>query len=480
MSPVLIVVCVASYTLLLFLITGITSRKATNSSFFTGNKSSRWYVVAYGMIGASLSGVTFMSVPGRVGSTQFSYLILVLGYFVGYLIIAFVLMPMYYRLNLTSIYGYLEQRFGFHAYKTGAFFFILSRTIGASFRMFLVINVLQTFVFEKMGVPFAVTVASFILLILLYTYEGGIKTIVWTDTLQTTFMLLALGISIVLIARQLNLPLIDLFKSVKASEYSKIIFTGWLDKRSFVKQFISGIFICVTMTGMDQEMMQKNLSCRNLKEAQKNMISFGLVLIIVNFLFLLLGAIIYFYAQAKGMQIPSKTDDLFPIIALNHLGEFAGIVFVIGLISAAYPSADGALTSLTTSICVDFLHFQTRDDEAGKKKIRHLVHISFALLLLTVVVFFKSLNDSAILEKLFTAAGYTYGPLLGLFAFGLFTNLPVKDKWTPYICIAAPLMCYFLNMYSKQLLGGYEFGFELLPINGLITFFGLWLARKKF
>lgn len=479
MSPSLILGCVAVYSALLFFITWLTTRKANNASYFIGNKSSKWYIVAYGMIGASLSGVTFMSVPGWVGSTQFSYMMVVLGYFVGYIIIATVLMPMYYRLNLTSIYGYLEQRFGFRSYKTGAFFFILSRTIGASFRMFLVVNVLQTFVFDQMGVPFIVTVAAFIVLILLYTYEGGIKTIVWTDTLQTTFMLLAVVLSVSLIIKQLDVSFMEVIGTIKASDYSKIVFTDWNDKRSFVKQFVSGIFICIAMTGLDQEMMQKNLSCKNLKEAKKNMLSFSVVLVFVNLLFLVLGAVLYFYIEAKGIALPQKTDDLFPLIALNHLGEFAGIVFVIGLISAAYPSADGALTSLTTSVCIDFLNFQKREDEVQKKKTRYIVHISFAILLLLVIVVFKNLNDSAIIEKLFKAAGYTYGPLLGLYTIGLFTNISLKDKWIPYVCVASPIICYLLNENSAQWFGGYEFGFLILPLNGLITCIGLLLIRKK-
>ncbi|MBI2268737.1 MAG: sodium:solute symporter [Bacteroidetes bacterium] len=478
MTPTLIIGCVAVYSALLFFITWLTTRKANNASYFIGNKASRWYVVAYGMIGASLSGVTFMSVPGWVGTTQFSYLVVVFGYFVGYIIIATVLMPMYYRLNLTSIYGFLEQRFGFWSYKTGAFFFILSRTIGASFRMFLVINVLQTFVFDAMGVPFIVTVGTFIVLILLYTYEGGIKTIVWTDTLQTTFMLLAVVISVTLIVKELNIPFIDVLRSVNASDYSKVIFTDWHDKRFFIKQFLSGIFICIAMTGLDQEMMQKNLSCKNLKDAQKNMFSFSAIMVFVNLLFLLLGATLYFYAEAKGIALPTKTDDIFPTMALQHFGTFAGIVFVIGIISAAYPSADGALTSLTTSACIDFLDFQKRDDEQKKKKTRHLVHLAFAMLLLAVVVLFRAINNEAVIGKLFTVAGYTYGPLLGLFAFGLFVKTSVKDKLVPYICVASPIVCYFLSEHSEQLFNGYKFGFELLLLNGLIVFAGLLLIRK--
>jgi len=480
MTPGLIITCVAVYSALLFCITWLTSRKNDNAGFFTGNKNSRWYVVAYGMIGASLSGVTFMSVPGWVGTQQFSYLVVVLGYFVGYLIIAGVLMPMYYRLRLTSIYGYLERRFGIFSYKTGAFFFILSRTIGAAFRMFLVVSVLQHFVFDRMQVPFFVTAASFILLILLYTFEGGIKTIVWTDTLQTTFMLLALVISVSLMIRQMNIPFFSMLEKVKTSDYSKIWFSGWNDERSGIKQFLSGIFICVAMTGLDQEMMQKNLSCKNLKEAQKNMISFSIVLIFVNFLFLFLGAVLYFYAQSISMDIPGKTDNLFPEIALSHLGPFAGIVFIIGLISAAYPSADGALTSLTTSVCVDFLGFEKKPDFPNKKKIRYAVHISFALLLLGVIVLFENLNNTAIVEKLFKVGGYTYGPLLGLFSFGLFTRYPLKDRWTPLVCLLAPFCSWIVNENSALWMHGFRFGFLILPLNALLTFTGLWLIRKPY
>jgi Na+/proline symporter len=481
MSASLIFSCVIAYSALLFFITWLTSRKADNQSFFIGNKSSKWYVVAYGMIGASLSGVTFMSVPGWVGTTQFSYMMVVFGYLMGYTIIATVLMPMYYRLNLTSIYSYLEQRFGFWSYKTGAFFFIISRTIGASFRMFLVVNVLQVFVFDQWGIPFWMTVSGFILLVLLYTYEGGIKTIVWTDTLQTTFMLLSLVLTISIIMRDLNLGFSDLLNSFQTSEYSKIVFTGdWNDKRYFLKQFLSGIFISVVMTGLDQEMMQKNLSCKNLKEAQKNMFSFSFVLVLVNFVFLLLGLLLYTYAHAKGIDIPKKTDDLFPSITLNYLGPLAGIIFVIGLISAAYPSADGALTSLTTSVCIDYLGFNKENgmDESKKKKTRHIVHLSFAVLLLSVIVIFRMINDQAVIQKLFTVAGYTYGPLLGLYSFGLFSKINVKDKWVPLVCLSSPILCYVLNENSVQWFNGYKFGFELLIVNGLITFIGLLLIGK--
>jgi SSS family solute:Na+ symporter len=462
------------------MITWVTARKAGNEAFYRGNKTSPWYVIAYGMIGASLSGVTFMSVPGWVKDTQFTYLMVVFGYFFGYLIIANVLMPMYYRLNLTSIYTYLEQRFGFWSYKTGAFFFILSRVIGASFRMFLVVNVLQVFIFDAWNIPFGFNVSMFILLIILYTLKGGIKTIIWTDTLQTTFMLGALVLTIVFILNQLNLGFGEMFNNVINSDYSKVINTDWSSKRHFFKQFLSGIFITIVMTGLDQEMMQKNLSCRNLKDAKKNMFTFSVVLVFVNMLFLFLGAILLVYVNTKGIAMPERTDDLFSIISINYLGPIAGLVFVIGLISAAYPSADGALTSLTTSFCIDFLGLEKNKHFSEKKKIniRYYVHIGFALLLLLVIVVFRAINDRAVIDKLFTVAGYTYGPLLGLYAFGLFTKLNVKDKFVPLIAIISPIICFILSENSQKWFN-ISIGFELLIINGLITFLGLLIIYKK-
>ncbi len=480
MTPSLILTIFLLYTALLFFITWLTARKATNRAFFIGNKQSPWVVVAYGMIGASLSGVTFMSVPGWVGDTQFSYMMVVIGYLFGYFTIATVLMPMYYRLNLTSIYSYLEGRFGFWSYKTGSFFFLLSRTIGASFRMFLVVNVLQVFVFDAWGVPFTVTTLIFIVLILLYTFKGGIKTIIWTDTVQTTFMLTALVITIWLITKNLGLDFRQMFNSVWESDYSRLIFGDWHDKRFYLKQLFSGAFIAIVMTGLDQEMMQKNLSCRTLKDAQKNMFSFSAVLVLVNFLFLFLGAALYLFVTAKGIQLPERSDDLFPMIAINYLGPVAGIVFIIGLISAAYPSADGALTSLTTSFSIDFLGLNKKDNltEKQKERTRYAVHASFAILLLAVIVVFRAINDRAVVDKLFTIAGYTYGPLLGLYAFGLFTRWQVKDRWVPLIAVISPVMCYFLSVYDQMLLNNYNFGFELLIINGIFTFLGLVFIRK--
>ncbi|MCK9399939.1 MAG: sodium:solute symporter [Bacteroidales bacterium] len=481
MKPSLILIVFLLYTVLLFFITWLTARKATNRAFFIGNKQSPWMVVAYGMIGASLSGVTFMSVPGWVGDTQFSYMMVVIGYLFGYFVIATVLMPLFYRLNLTSIYSYLEGRFGFWSYKTGAFFFLISRTIGASFRMFLVVNVLQVFVFDAWGIPFTVTTMIFIILILLYTFKGGIKTIIWTDTVQTTFMLTALVLTIYLITKNLGLDFRQMFNSVWESEYSKMVFGDWHDRRFYLKQLFSGAFIAIVMTGLDQEMMQKNLSCRTLKDAQKNMFSFSLVLVFVNFLFLFLGASLYLFTTLKGISLPGRSDDLFPMVAINHLGPLAGLIFIIGLISAAYPSADGALTSLTTSFSIDFLGINKNEklSEKQKEMTRYMVHAGFALLLLSVIVIFRAINDRAVIDKLFTIAGYTYGPLLGLYAFGLFTRWKVKDRWVPLIAFISPVLCYFLSIYDQVLLNGYNFGFELLIINGIFIFIGLVLIRKK-
>ncbi len=481
MSPLLILGIFLIYTLILFSVTWFTARKADNQSFFIGNKVSPWFVVAYGMIGASLSGVTFMSVPGWVRDTQFSYMVVVLGYLVGYFVIALVLLPLYYRLKLTSIYSYLGQRFGYWSYKTGAGFFILSRTLGASLRMFLVINVLQIFVFNAWNVPFWVNVFVFILLIILYTLKGGIRTIIWTDTLQTTFMLLAVVLSVVYIGKNLDISLIKLASVVKESHAAKMFITDWHHPRFFLKQFFSGMFITIVMTGLDQEMMQKNLSCRNIREAQKNMFTFSAILVFVNLLFLFLGAILLIFMQSKGITVASS-DDIFPTIAIKYLGPVAGVVFLIGLISAAFPSADGALTSLTTSVSIDFLGLEQREGitDKAKTKIRYIVHLTIAAVFFVSVMMFSKLNDRAIIDKLFTIAGYTYGPLLGLYSFGLFTKRIVNDKITPAIALFSPVICFFLSKYSVELFNGYKFGFELLLLNGLLTFVGLLIFSKKY
>lgn len=481
MTPALILACFLAYTILLFIITWFTARRSTNRSFFIGNKASPWFVVAYGMIGASMSGVTFMSVPGWVGDRSFSYMMVVFGYVLGYGVIATVLLPLYYRLNLTSIYSYLEQRFGFWTYKTGAFYFLLSRTLGASLRMFLVVNVLQIFIFDAWNVPFFVTVLIFVVLILLYTLKGGIRTIIWTDTIQTTFMLLALVVSIWLIIDRLGLDLPGMVNRVFESGYSRIIFTDWSGKQFFLKELLSGAFIAIVMTGLDQEMMQKNLSCRTLRDAQKNMFTFTGIMVVVNFLILFLGASLFLFREAQGIPMPKHSDDLFPVIAIQYLGPIAGLAFLIGLISAAYPSADGALTSLTTSFSIDFLRLDKRTDmdERKKKQVRQIVHICFAFVLLGVIVLFRAINDEAVINKLFTIAGYTYGPLLGLYSFGLFTRLKVRDRFVPLVAVLSPVLCYILSAYSEQLLFGYRFGFELLILNGILTFAGLLIFSRK-
>ena len=481
MHPLAIIAIFVSYSALLFIIAAITGRKSTNETYFTGNKSSPWIVVAYGMIGASLSGVTFISIPGEVGGSGFSYLMIVFGYLIGYAIIAQVLLPLYYSRNLTSIYAYLEQRFGNYTYKTGSSFFLLSRSIGSSFRVYLVVNVLQIFVFDNWGVPFAINVAIFMGLILLYTFRGGIKTIVWTDTLQTTFMLAAVAVSVYYISTDLGLGLKSLFNEVVSSEYSKIVFTDVNDKRFFVKQFISGIFIAIVMTGLDQDMMQKNLTCRNLKDAKKNIYFLSWALIPVNLLFLFLGASLYMYATKMGISIPQSTDDLFPIIALKYHGAFAGTVFLIGLVAAAFSSADGSLTALTTSFTVDILGIKKKEimPETKKVKLRMMVHLSIAVYLTLLVVVFRAISDQSVINKLFTIAGYTYGPLLGLYTFGLFTRLNVYDKWVPLIAILSPVLSYVLSINSEYLFNGYKFGFELLLVNGIFTFIGLLILSKK-
>jgi len=469
------------YTALLFIIGKWTARKTTNSSFFTGDKASPWYVVAYGMIGASLSGVTFISIPGTVSNESFSYMVIVFGYLVGYYVIAKVLMPLYYKLNLTSIYSYLNTRFGTYSYKTGASFFLISRIIGASFRMFLVINVLQIFVFNSLGVPFWATTIGFIGLILLYTYQAGIKTIIWTDTLQTTFMLAAVIISIYFIATDLNQDIFELYKSISNEGLTRIFDTDINSKRFWLKQFFSGIFIAIVMTGLDQDMMQKNLSCRNIKDAQKNIYWLSIALVPVNFLFLSLGGILFYYAQNQGIHFEGTSDNLFPTVALNHLGIGAGIVFIIGLIAAAYSSADSALTALTTSFSVDILGIQTNDKLEEKKKeiIRKRVHIGMALTLVLVIVAYQIINDQAIITKLFNIAGYTYGPLLGLYSFGLFTKRKPNDKLVPFIAILSPLITYFLTIISPKLLWGYQLGFEIIILNGSLMFLGLLINSTK-
>jgi Na+/proline symporter len=472
-----IILLIVGYFSVLIFISYITGKSADNKTFFKANSSSPWYLVAFGMIGASLSGVTFISVPGWVEGQNMSYFQMVLGYIVGYAVIGLVLLPLYYKLNLTSIYTYLEDRFGTYSYKTGASFFLLSRTIGAAFRLFLVANVLQLLLFDAYGIPFWVTVTITILLIWLYTFKGGIKTIVWTDTLQTLFMLVAVGVCIYTISNEMEIK--NIFSYVANNELSKTFFFEDVNAGNyFWKRFLAGAFVAIVMTGLDQDMMQKNLTCRNLKDAQKNMFWFTVVLVIVNFFFLALGVLLTDYAQQNG--IDAHKDELFPIIATEGtLGLATAIFFLLGLIAAAYSSADSALTSLTTSFSIDILEIDKKKNEKEQIKTRKQIHVLFSFILIATILIFKYfIADASVIAKIFTFANYTYGPLLGLYAFGLFTKTKVKDTMVPFICLASPFITYFINYIALETLN-FDFGFSLLILNGFITFVGLFLFRKK-
>ena len=477
MKPEYIILLIVAYFSVLILISYLTGKSADNRTFFKANNSSPWYLVAFGMIGASLSGVTFISVPGWVEGQNMSYFQMVLGYVVGYAVIGLVLLPLYYRLNLTSIYTYLEDRFGKHSYKTGASFFLLSRTIGAAFRLFLVANVLQIILFDAYGIPFWITVSITILLIWLYTFKGGIKTIVWTDTLQTLFMLIAVGVCIYTISDEMEIS--NIFSYVADSELSKTFFFDDVNAGNyFWKRFLAGAFVAIVMTGLDQDMMQKNLTCRNLKDAQKNMFWFTIVLVIVNFFFLALGVLLTDYAQQNG--IDAHKDQLFPIIATKgNLGLATAIFFLLGLIAAAYSSADSALTSLTTSFSIDILEIDKKKDKKEQEKTRKKIHILFSFILIATILVFKYfIADESVIAKIFTFANYTYGPLLGLYAFGLFTKLKVKDKMVPFICLASPFLTFSINYLALEYIG-FDFGFSLLILNGLVTFIGLYIFKRK-
>ena len=485
MSPTQILILIGAYFLVLLLISYFTGKNDSNADFFKAGKQSPWYLVAFGMVGASLSGVTFISVPGWVEASEFSYMQVVLGYLVGYFVVAFVLLPIYYRLNLTSIYEYLLDRFGPTSHKTGAFFFFVSRVLGAAFRLFLVAIVLQQFVFDDFGIPFEITVIISILLIWIYTARGGIKTIVWTDTLQTLFMVLAVILSIIFINQELDWSFTEFLASSELKQYNKFLFTDdFLARNHFLKSFVGGMFITICMTGLDQDMMQKNLTCKNLKDAQKNMVSFSFVLVGVTFLFMLLGALLFIYANKNNIAVPlmdgaPKTDLLFPEIALNSgLGLTLAITFMLGLIAAAYSSADSALTSLTTSFCIDFMNLQKRN-EAEQKRLRKRTHIAMSVLLIVVIIIFKYVLSRNVIDGLLTVAGYTYGPLLGLFAFGIFTKFKVKDRYVWLVTSLSVIIIALVANIDPDKLGGYVLGYELLPLNGLLTFFGLWLIREK-
>ncbi len=483
MSPLLIILFVLGYFAFLIGISYFTASKSdSNEAFFTGNRQSPWYIVAFGMIGTSLSGVTFISVPGWVATSQFSYMQMVLGYLAGYLVIGLVLMPLYYKMNLVSIYSYLESRFGFRAYKTGAWFFLVSRVLGASFRLYLVAMVFQLAIFKPLNwdIPFFVTVLLTIVLIWLYTFRGGIKTIVYTDTLQTLFMLTAVGVTLYVVGNALNLDEeFGLIETIVNHEYSQIFFfDDWKSGKFFWKQFLAGTFIAIAMTGLDQDMMQKNLTCRNVQDAQKNMFWFSTSLVLVNLLFLTLGVVLYIFINQQGIPMPEKADYLYPMLAVGgHLGPVVGLLFILGLIAAAYSSADSALTALTTSFCVDILGIE-RKKILDPAKTRKLVHIGMSVVLLIVITGFQMINDESVIKSLFIAAGYTYGPLLGMFAFGILSKKESNDRWIPLICIISPVFCYFLKDFSLKLFD-YTFGFELLILNALLTMLGLLIVSTR-
>ena len=494
MSTTLIISVMVAYFGVLILISYLTSRNADSETFFTGNKQSPWYLVAFGMIGASLSGVTFISVPGKVYAEGMAYFQIVLGYILGYLVIAQVLMPLYYRLNVTSIYEYLQKRFGIVSYKTGAGFFILSRTLGSATRLYLATIVLQLFLFEDLGVDYWLTAVITIALIWVYTFKGGIKTIVYTDTFQTLFLVSAVIICTVIIAQVLNLDLFGLFdritstKTTNGGSMTQIFFFDDPNaKIYFPKQFFGGMFLAIAMTGLDQDLMQKNLTCRSIGDAQKNMYSFTTVLVVTNFLFLLLGGALYVYAESKGVALPMKgekvlTDHVFPTLALNHFGTVAGIFFLLGITASSYASADSALAALTTGFCIDFLNFHKRE-EKERQRLKLYVHIGFSLLFLIIILLTKWYVDTNpgtdLIGLILTVAGYTYGPLLGLFFFGILTKRKLTEWSVPIVCVLIPLLCYWIDKNSESLLNGYKFGNELLIMNGLMTFGGLALISKK-
>jgi Na+/proline symporter len=480
MSPALLFTFVLAYFILLLFVAWRTSKGSDNESFFIGNRNSNWMLVAFGMIGTSLSGVTFVSVPGAVSRESFAYFQITLGYFIGYILIAFVLLPLYYRLRLTSIYNYLNERLGMRSYKTGAGFFILSRVLGATARLYLVVNILQDAILSSFHVPFWLTTLIILLMILLYTYEGGVKTIVWTDTLQTTCMLGGMVICVIFILNHLNLNLAGALEAMKAKGYSKIFFTDPDSRLFFVKQILAGVFITVTMTGMDQEMMQKSISVRTLKDSQKNMVVLGFIMLFVIFLFLFLGGLLHLFSAAENLDLTG--DKLFPELALHHMPKYISIIFIIALISALFPSSDGAITALTASFCIDILGINRNASlpEARRKKIRQRVHLVFIFVFLFFVVVYKWISSDSMIGVILKIAAYTYGPLLGLFSFSILTRRKLRDRLVPLICIISPILCFLLETYQDFLFGGkFHIGLELLVINGVVTFLGLWLVSYR-
>ncbi len=488
MTPIAILTLIVVYFGILFFISHVVSDKnSNNDAFFKANKNSKWYLVAFGMIGTALSGVTFISVPGQVGSPdiQFKYFQFVLGNAIGFILIATILLPLYYRMNLTSIYEYIEKRLGYISYKTAATIFLISRTIGSAARLYLVVLVLQRYVFDAFGVPFWVTVLISLALIFAYTYKGGLKTIIITDTLQTIFLVSSVIFTIIFICNSLDFNVAEAFTAVKESSYSKIFFyEDWLKSNYFIKQILGGIFVTIAMVGLDQDLMQKNLSCKNIGEAQKNMFVFTGIFVVINIFFLSVGALLYLYANKNGIAIPmvdgvARTDLLFPEIAFNYLALIPAIVFLLGLTAATFATTDSALTALTTSFCVDFLNMDKNVDKPNAVRTRHFVHLSFCLLMFLVIMMIYFLNSSSVVSLIFKIAAFTYGPLLGLYTFGLLMKTKtVIDKLVPVICILAPAITFVISVYSKELFGNYEFAEELIILNGALTFIGLLLISK--
>ena len=468
-----IIVTILAYFCILLVFSRFTSRRATNSTFYRADRRSPWYMVAFGMIGASISGITFVSVPGMAVKTGMTYLQMCFGFIFGYLIVAFVLLPVYYRLNLTTIYTYLQTRLGRRAYKTGSSFFLLSKLIGAAVRFYVVCIILQRFVLDQLGIPFLVTVVFMVGLIWLYTRKGGIKTLVWTDSFQTLCMFLALILIIFHVMTALHLNLNQAVTAIANDSHSRVfIWQDWASKQNFWKMFLSGIFIVIVMTGLDQDMMQKNLTCKSLREAQKDMCSYGLAFVPANLLFLSLGILLMMLSHREGIAIPCATDDLLPMFAATgSLGSLVIVLFTIGIVAASFSSADSAMTALTTTWCVDIM--EKKDDE----RLRNRTHLGFALLFVVFILAFRALNSTSVIDAIYIICSYTYGPLLGLFAFGLFTRWQVKDRYVPYIAIISPVICFAIETITRQTTG-YEFGYELLMVNGLLTFVGLYLCRK--
>ena len=468
----LILLTVVGYFLLLMLMSRLTGRRADNETFYRGNRQSPWYMVAFGMIGASISGVTFISVPGMVLHSDMTYLQTCLGFILGYIAVAFVLLPVYYKLNLTTIYTFLLERLGLRAYKTGASFFLLSKMTGAAVRFYVVCMVLQRFVFEAMGVPFVVTVVGMVVLIWLYTRRGGIKTLVWTDTLQTTCMFLALLLILYNMVRAMDLSFVEAVKAIANDAHSRVfVFDDAMSRQYFWKQFLSGIFIVIVMTGLDQDMMQKNLTCRSLRDAQKDMCTYGFAFVPANLLFLSLGVLLVILAGQQGVALPANSDELLPMFAASgRLGTAVVVFFTLGIVAASFSSADSAMTAMTTSFCVDICR------KPGDERLRKRVHVGIAVVFVAFILLFRLLNSTSIIDAIYVMCSYTYGPLLGLFAYGLLVHKKTNDRYVPYVAVVSPLICFVLDRYVSPMFG-YQFGYELLMLNGLITFAGIALLQ---